>query len=60
MRPLRRNSHRFLAALRIEAVPCRFLRALATAGAKRFGARYSRDISVGSAITAFPTASTGD
>jgi hypothetical protein len=39
MRSLRRNSHRFLAARRMEgAVPSRFLRAIATGGAKHFGA----------------------
>jgi hypothetical protein len=48
MRSLRRNSHRFLAARRMEgAVPSRFLRAVATAGAKHFGARYCWNISAG-------------
>jgi hypothetical protein len=51
MRLLRRNCQRVLAAQRIEAVPCRFLRALATAGVTRFGAPYSRDISIGATVT---------
>jgi hypothetical protein len=38
----------------------RFLRALAALDAKRFSARYSRGIGVGSLIAAFPTASSGD
>jgi hypothetical protein len=37
-----------------------FLRALAAPDTKRFSARYSQDIGLGLAITAFSMASTGD
>jgi len=54
------NSHRFLAARSEQTATRLLLLALAAPDAKRFSARYSQYIGVGSVITAFSLASTGD